>query len=148
MSCRRELLEAWYAFYPNTYRPATTELAMRLQKTYPKTQLDWQAALERTAPAQPGEAYCHEFDVPVVWVVAYPDEQSLPDLAKWPAQKAWLDEQPELKQTLREYGMPRDNFQWTFLTTKHKLGDGTEVPAIRAIGLCTVLTVLRPVGAT
>ncbi len=81
--------------------------------------------------------------MPIVWIVAYPYKLSLPDLAKWPAQKAWLDKQIELKQRLREYGMPQDNFQWTFLTIKHKLDNGTEVPAIRAIGLCTVLTILR-----
>lgn len=146
-SCRRELLEAWYTFYPKTYRPATAELARRLQKTYPNTQLDWQAALRQASDSESSEAYCHEFDLPVVWVVAYPDEASLPDLAKWREQRKWLTEQPELLATLRSYDMPLDNFQWTFLKTKHQLGDGTEVPAIRAIGLCTVLTVLREAKA-
>lgn len=147
VSCRRELLEPWYTFYPKTYRPNDAELTRRLQKTYPNTNLDWQAALTRTAPSRSAKAYCHEFDVPVVWVVAYPDEASLPDLTKWREQRKWLTEQPELLATLREYDMPLDNFQWTFLKTKHPLGDGTEVPAIRAIGLCTVLTVLREVKA-
>jgi hypothetical protein len=145
VSCKRELLEAWYAFYPKTYRPATAELARRFQKSYPKTQLDWQAALTQNPDSQPSGGYCHEFDLPVVWVVAYPDEASLPDLTKWREQRKWLTEQPELLVTLRDYEVPLDNFQWTFLKTKHQLGDGTEVPAIRAIGLCTVLTVLRGV---
>lgn len=146
VSCRRELLEPWYTFYPKTYRPTDSELTRHLQKTYPNADLDWQAALTRTAPSQSGGAYCHEFDLPVVWVVAYPDEALLPDLAKWREQRKWLTEQPELLATLRSYDMPLENFQWTFLKTKHQLGDGTEVPAVRAIGLCTVLTVLKGVS--
>ncbi len=145
VSCRRALLEPWYAFYPKTYRPKNSVLAQRLQKSYPDTQLDWQAALARSASSQSTEPYSHEFDLPIVWVVAYPKGQELPNLEKWREQRIWLTQQPELLATLRDLGLTMNDFQWTFLKTKHQLDDRTEVPAIRAIGLCTVLTVLKPV---
>lgn len=145
ISCRRELLEPSYTFYPKTYRPNNAELARRLQKSYPDEQLDWQAALNQTASSPSAGPYSHEFDLPIVWVVAYPNEQPLPDLEHWREQRIWLTQQPELLAALRDYGLTLDDFQWTFLKTKHPLEDGTEVPAIRAIGLCTVLTVLKPV---
>jgi hypothetical protein len=145
VSCRRELLEPWYAFYPKTYRPKNAVLAQRLQQSYPDAQLDWQAALAQTVSSQSAEPYSHEFDLPIVWVVAYPPGQPLPDLEKWREQRTWLNQQPELLTALRDLGLTLDDFQWTFLKTKHLLDDSTEVPAIRAIGLCTVLTVLKPV---
>ena len=77
--------------------------------------------------------------------MAYPDGKSIPDLTKWRAQKKWLHGQSELQVLLKEYKMPMDNFQWTFLNVSHELEEGVKVPAIKAIGLCTVLTILRPV---
>jgi hypothetical protein len=107
--------------------------------------MDWEDALSRNQPRHQKDIYHHTFDVPVVWTVAYADKKSMPHLEKWKAQKKWLQEQNELQDLLEEYKMPLENFQWTFLNGQHELEDGTKVPAIKAIGLCTVLTVLRPV---
>lgn len=141
---RRATLEPFYAFYPKTYRPSDKKLVRQLEERYPSENIDWQAALQKTE-GNGDETYNHVFHIPLVWVVAYPDEQSVPALEKWKAQKAWLAEQSELKEMLREYDIPQAHFQWTFLRTTHELADGTKLPAIRAIGLCSVLTVLREV---
>ena len=138
-------LESWYAFYPNTYRPTDQELMAQLKKRYPAVKTDWEDALSRNQPRHSLNIYHHTFNAPIVWTVAYADEKSIPDLAKWKAQKKWLKEQTELQDLLKEYKMPLENFQWTFLNGQHELEDWTKVPAIKAIGLCTVLTVLRPV---
>ena len=140
----KKLLEPWYAFYPKTYRPDDGTLVNQLQHRYPDACIDWQDALTRTKPSSTDEIYHYTFDVPILWIVPYPDEASLPALEKWKDQKAWLNEQSELLDLLKSYDMERNLFQWTFLKIKHRLDDGREVPAIKAIGLCTVLTVLRP----
>lgn len=140
----RHSLEGYYAFFPKTYRPSDEKLVRQLEERYPSENIDWQGALQRTSAAG-GGVYHHVFHIPLVWVVAYPDEASVPDLAKWKAQKKWLSEQEELKKMLKEYDIPQEHFQWTFLNVTHTLEDGTQVPAIRAIGLCSVLTVLREV---
>lgn len=142
--CRSQL-ESYYAFYPKTYRPTDQELIAQLKKRYPQVEINWEDALSRRQPRHQKDIYHHTFNVPIVWTVAYADEKSVPNLAKWSAQRKWLREQNELQDLLEEYKMPLENFQWTFLNTMHELEDGTKVPAIRAIGLCTVLTILKPV---
>ena len=141
----RSQLESWYAFYPKTYRPTDRQLVTQLKRRYPDVGMNWEDALSRSQPRHQKDIYHHTFNIPITWTVAYPDEKSVPDLAKWKAQKKWLKEQSELLELLNEYQMPKENFQWTFLDVSHELDDGRKVPAIKAIGLCTVLTVLRPV---
>ena len=144
-NCSRTQLEPWYTFYPKTYRPETTELISNFQHKYPSVKMDWEDALSRDHPRFNSDIYHHTFDVPVLWTVAYENNQSVPDLDKWSAQKKWLSEQKELQELLRSYNIPWDNFQWTFLDVTHEMEDGRKLPAIKAIGLCTVLTVLKPV---
>ncbi len=141
----RSQLESWHAFYPKTYRPSDDKLIAQLKKRYPTVKIDWQDALSRTQPRHQKDIYHHTFNMPIVWTVAYADKNSLPNLEKWKVQKKWLHEQEELLDLLKDYKMPLENFQWTFLNVSHELEDGTKVPAIKAIGLCTVLTVLKPV---
>ena len=140
----RQLFEGYYAFYPNSYRPSDEKLIHQLKGRYPKENIDWGKALKKNIPINNTEIYHHTFNIPIVWIVAYPEEKSLPDLEKWKAQKTWLSLQKELINLLKEYKIPQEHFQWTFLKVTHTLDNGKKVPAIRAIGLCTVLTVLRP----
>ena len=142
---QRSQLESWYAYYPKTYRPSDEKLIAQLKKRYPNEKINWQDALSRKQPRHQKDIYHYTFNVPVVWTVAYADKNSLPDLEKWKTQKNWLKNQKELLNLLKEYKIPLENFQWTFLNVSHELEDGTKVPAIKAIGLCTVLTVLKPV---
>lgn len=141
---RRKEYEGFYAFYPKTYRPSDEKLVRQLEKRYPTENIDWSTALQKSEDSGDG-IYHHVFHIPLIWVVAYPDKESVPDLSKWKAQKTWLAEQSELKEMLRAYDIPQEHFQWTFLNVNHELKDGTKVPAIRAIGLCSVLTVLKEV---
>ncbi|MEO1257893.1 MAG: hypothetical protein AAFZ15_03820 [Bacteroidota bacterium] len=143
-NCQRTQLKSWYVFYPKTYRPSDEKLIADFQKKYPGEKMDWEDALSRDLPRNASDIYHHTFNVPVLWTVAYADKQSVPDLTKWKAQKKWLREQAELQNLLKEYGIPWEHFQWTFLNVDHELEDGRKVPAVKAIGLCTVLTVLKP----
>ena len=67
----------------NTRQNGTDEkIIQQLEERYPSENIDWQAALQRTS-ATGGKIYHHIFHIPLVWVVAYPDEGSVPDLAKY-----------------------------------------------------------------
>lgn len=147
-SDRRTQLRSWYAFYPKSARPADEMLIRQLEQRYPKEAIDWADALKRDRPRQSSDRYHHTFNIPVVWTVAYEAETDRPDLNEWKAQKSWLKEQSELQALLKEYDIPWQHFQWTFLPVTHQMEDGREVQAIKAIGLCTVLTVLEPLVST
>lgn len=139
----KSLAQSWYAFYKTGYRPGDIRLARQLQKHHPNANIDWRTALSSTIPKKEGDAYHYTFDVPVVWWVTYPNQSDLPNLESKEAQQKWLDKQPELKKTLEAFNIPLENFQWTFRKTTYLHEDGQEEPAIKAIGLCTVLCVLK-----
>ena len=50
--------------------------------------------------------------------------------------------QPELKKQIAETGIPEALFQWTVNKIVHTREDGSTVPAVKAIGMATVLYIL------
>ena len=145
MNPQRYLSEYWYAFYKTGYRPGDIRLSRQLNTLNPEAEVNWRDALTRTQPRFIGDSYHHTFWVPVVWYVTYPSKSDRPDLNSEEAKQQWLNEQPELLAAIEGYGIDRENFKWTFRKTTYEFEDGTKEPAIKAIGLCTVLTVLQAI---
>lgn len=94
-----------------------------------------------------GDPFRHIFRIPIEWVVTYSDVDSRPDLKEKARQEKWINEETELKQYLDNLGLLIDSFQWSYRNITHTNNDGTEEPAIKAVGSCTVLCVLRALTA-
>ena len=122
------------------FLPAATgnaELARRFTERYPTDERDWRAALGRSGPRWPGDAYYRMLSLPATWVTVYPESVALPRISTVPARRAWLEAQAELGQRLRGLGLGLDDFLWSVRDTS-VVDSGTVKPAILAVGRSTI----------
>lgn len=143
LRCERYLTNFWYAFYPKDQRPDTAALRQQLQTRYPDAPINWEDAITRTQPRYFGDVFHYTYILPLKWFVLYADETSRPTVATRPAQNAWLSAQTELRDYVRQVGIPLSAFAWEIKPIQYDLADHTLVPAIRAYGKSTVLCVLQ-----
>lgn len=140
---RRFMAKFWYAFFPHGFRPGDIRLARQLARRYPDETVNWRDALSRTAPRWPGDAFQRTFAIPLEWTATYPDTASRPDVRPRAAQQGWLRAQPALQEYLAACGMSTDDFIWTFAATDYPDAAGANLPAIRATGRCSIVSVLQ-----
>ena len=143
-NCKRYYSEYYYAFFKTGYRPGDIRLSRQLKQRYPETALNWRDALSRTQPRWPGDTYHYSFKVPIVWIVTYASQAERPEINTKAGREKWLDDQEELQESMRKMDIPKDKFNWTFRKINYEFADGTVEPAIKAIGFCTILTILKP----
>jgi hypothetical protein len=136
--------EYWYVVYPKGQRPGNAELAKRLAERYPNDTLDWRAALGRSGPRWPGDAYYRMLSLPATWVTVYPESTVLPRLVTPIARRTWLEAQAELGQRLKGLGLGLDDFVWTERDTS-VLDSGTVKSAILAVGRGTIACIEREI---
>ncbi len=139
----RYLTEYWYGFFKTGYRPSNTELAQQLSSRYMDEEVEWMEALDRTEPRFPGDSYHYYFNVPVNWMVTYPDKNEMPQLSTPEEKTKWLNEQTELIAAIAEAQIPMDKFRWMFKKTTYTFDDGTTEPAIKVEGKSSILCILR-----
>lgn len=139
----RQLSEFWYAFYKSGYRPGDIRLSNQLRQRYPDAGVDWREALRHQQPKALGDVYHYSFRVPIAWTVTYERDELRPRLETPEAQRAWLAQQGELQDLLASYGLPNDKIQWTVQRVRHWNEDGSRSPAIKVIGSCTIVCILR-----
>lgn len=134
----------WPYFFRRGYRPSQNEITAQLERDYPDTQLDWRKALQVESPGTEDVTWHEEFNVPVVWTVLYEDKESRPSLGTEMEKLDWIKNQTELMQKIEELEIPLDKYNWSVNKILYKHPDGRIQPAIKAIGMCTVLCVLSP----
>jgi hypothetical protein len=134
--------EYWYVVYPKGQRPGNVELAKRLAERYPDDSVDWRAAMGRTGPRQPGDAYYRMLSLPATWVTIYPESCALPSVRSQSARRCWLEGQAELLNRLDGAGLGLDDFAWSVRDTA-VMDSGTRKPAILAVGRSTIACVER-----
>lgn len=144
---KRFLADYWYAFYRSGHRPADSVLVRQLQERYPTQTIDWKTALLTSNPIDADTPFHYTFKVPIVWTVTYPSASERPSIASWKEQQKWLDEQEELQTIFDTYQIPENRFSWYLRKLEHEFEDGTIEPAIKAVGFCTVLCVLKEVSS-
>ena len=135
----------WYTFYAGGVRPNDKQLVRQLEQQFPDADVTWEQALKREEANSGNEAYHTTFRVPVLWTVTYPSVVERPALETRSEQQAWLEGQPELLTNIQQLGIPLHHFQWDFWPVDYEFEDGTVEPAIKAVGWCTVLCVLKRV---
>ena len=136
-SANQFFAQYWYVVYPKGQRPGNAELAKRFAERYPAEKTDWRAALGRSGPRWPGDAYYRMLSLPATWVTVYPESVALPGVATVAARREWLDAQAELGQRLEGLGLGLDDFLWSVRDTS-VVDSGIVKPAILAVGRSTI----------
>lgn len=142
---KRFLADYWYTFYRTGHKPQDSVLVRQLQQRYPTAAVDWKSALQAQSPIDGNKPFHYTFKVPIVWTVTYPSEAERPSIATWKDQQRWLSQQAELQTVFETYQIPESHFSWYLRTLDYTFEDGTVEPAIKAVGFCTVLCVLKEV---
>ncbi len=137
-------LSYWPYFFRSGYRPSETEISRQLAMQYPDAAVAWKQALQTENPESDQAVFFNEFKVPVVWTVLYPDKNSRPDIGTDEQKMHWIKNQSQLMQKVKDLEIPLEKYHWTVNKILYRHPDGRMQPAIKAIGLCTVLCVLGP----
>lgn len=137
-------LSYWPYFFRSGYRPSETEISRQLAMQYPDAAVAWKQALQTENPESDQAVFFNEFKVPVVWTVLYPDKNSRPDIGTDEQKMHWIKNQSQLMQKVKDLEIPLEKYHWTVNKILYQHPDGRMQPAIKAIGLCTVLCVLGP----
>ncbi|MFC1733747.1 hypothetical protein ACFL6I_25900 [candidate division KSB1 bacterium] len=144
MESEHYFAKAWFTNYMRGYPPSDEIIYSNLKKKYPESSIDWQDALSREEPRWIGDVYHVTFDVPVKWVITYPNEDSLPDVSTLKKQKEWIYSRHEIMDALHKIEIPVEDFNWWFRKVYVNNNDGTRSPAIWVKGYSTILSVLKP----
>ena len=142
---QRYVADFWQTHYPSYYHPGDYVLARQLNQSYNEEGLAFSKALEREVPRFPGDSFHMEFKIPVVWYVTYEEDDMRPDLSEKDKELEWLYDQEDLVAKIHGLGFDLEDFRWTTRKARYTYDDGYEDPAIKAIGYCSIVTVLRPV---
>ncbi|RLD19361.1 MAG: hypothetical protein DRI69_08570 [Bacteroidetes bacterium] len=133
----------WPYYFKRGYRPGDLEISKALRSEYPDANIDWDSALERQQRTDNAEAYHGEYHIPVSYTKIYPTKDARPHFGSQSDKIAWAISQPAIMEQIEESGIPLDRFQWTINKIIYSQDDGSRVPAIKAIGMATVLYILQ-----
>lgn len=133
----------WPYYYRRGYRPGDLEIVQALRSQYPDAHIDWLRALENVEGRDTSEVRHGEYHIPVSYTRIYPSKAARPDFQSEEDKIAWALSQPAIREQIEETGIPADRFHWTVNKIIHTTEDGERVPAVKAIGMATVLYVLR-----
>ncbi len=140
----RYLAETWSVCYKMGYKPSERKLCQQFNDQYSDVEIDWKDALSRKEPRWAGDIYHYSFEVPVKWVIPYPDKDSLPDVSTKELQLNWLKKQSNICNMLDKVDIPVEKFNWWYRMVYINNEDGTRSPAIWVKGYCTILVVIKP----
>ena len=133
-------------YYKRGYRPSQSEIITEMKRQYPEQKVDWQDALATTQQLGTS-SFNNEFHIPVKYVKVYKTKDARPRLDSIKEKMTWIKNQPELVEAIESSGIDSDKFHWQVDRVIHTQEDGSQVPAVRAIGMSTVLCVLQPVNS-
>ncbi len=133
----------WPYYYKRGYRPGDIQIASALRRQFPEQDIAWRAAIENKGNSRGGRVYSDEYHIPVKLIRLYKDKDDRPDFTSEEEKVRWALAQPELREQIGETGIPADRFKWTVHKIIHTNADGKRVPAVKAIGMSTVLYVLE-----
>ncbi len=134
----------WPYFFKRGYRPSITEIANDYQERFPDQNINWQSALMQEAEDIDTGVFHHSFHVPVVWTVYYDHKNDRPSVGNENEKMAWINSQPELLQRIKDLEIPIKKYHWTVNKVLIKDKEGNHQPAIKAIGMSTIICVMQP----
>ena len=128
----------WPYIFRRGYRPSDIEIAMQLKSDFPNASINWRDALLTQSP---DSAFHQSFHLPIVHYRFYA-EDTRPQLNTEKSKMDWLRNEPQILKKLEEVGLHYDDFTWTIYPMQFE-ENGTSSPAIKAVGMATILCVLQ-----
>ncbi len=139
---RRLSLSYWPYYYQRGYRPSESEIAYEMSKQYPTDTLNWRGALSEK---ESKDLFSEEYHIPVSYTKIYDRKSDRPELGSKVQQLKWLKSQNSIVSQVENAGIPLDKFHWQVRKIIYTDLEGNKVPAVKAIGMATVVNVLQRV---
>lgn len=130
----------WPYFFKRGYRPSDTVISRTMARQYPEANLNFANIISQK---ERQTCYEEQFHIPISWTVIYKSKESRPDVTHQASKHNWIRSQAALMKKIREMQIPFDQYHWTVNKIIHTNAKGQKVPAIKAIGMSTVLCVLE-----
>lgn len=136
-----KLLKAsyWPYFFRRGYRPGNNVISRAMADQYPNAPLDFKEVLRAE---KSNSVYEEQFHIPISWTVIYDSKESRPSVDTWDSKERWIRSQPSLMKKITDLQIPFELYTWTVNKIIHTDELGQQVPAIKAIGMSTVLCFL------
>ena len=131
----------WPYIFKRGYRPGNITIANVLRKSFPSADIPWRTALENE---EYDSLYSQSFHIPITHTVVYGDDKERPSVSSSQLQMQWVRNQNAIQEQLEEAEIPLEKFTWTVYPFQKEMVDGSKKPAIKAIGMTTILCVLKP----
>ena len=135
-------LSYWPYYYKRGYRPSDSEIVQALNRSYPTDTVNWNHAIEQSIDS---DLFSQEYHIPVSYTKIYDQKSERPDLTTTEQQMQWLNAQKSILEQIEDSGIPKEKFNWQVRNIIHTDSYGNKVPAVKAIGMATVVNVLRRV---
>lgn len=136
----RYLAESCFVNFPAGSFPGNSWLTEQFALKYPEHTTNWSEALLTLEPQDEAQPYVHYFNIPIKWTVIYPNTDSRPEPQSVEQQLAWIESQPELRQSLLNIGLPASSFRWEISPTIVQ-----NKPALIAEGQTIIYCILHPI---
>jgi hypothetical protein len=133
----------WPYFFKRGYRPSDWTIAKAYEQQFPEAKVDWRQALSNDENKE-GKPFQNSFHVPISWTLIYDEENERPKLRSQEEKIKWVKDQEDIMEQVDLLGIPFDDFHWTVNRIRFK-EDGKDLPAIKAIGMSTVVCVLKEI---
>lgn len=135
-------LSYWPYYYKRGYRPSESEIVQAMHNSFPSDSIDWKHALNEN---NNNDLFSQEYHIPVSYIKIYDSKKDRPDLSTVNQQLSWIKSQDNVMSQIEESGIPMDKFNWQVRKIIHTNIDGKKVPAVKAIGMATVVNVLKKI---
>mgnify|MGYP000450397020 CR=1 FL=1 len=135
---KRMLAESCFVNFKAGQFPGNHWLAEQFEQKYPDHDTDWQHALLTLGLGDSPQPYVHYFNIPVEWMVVYPDEASRPNLSEEET-TVWAEQQEDLNKAVTQMGFTMDDFRWTTTPTTIQ-----GKPALQVEGQTIIYCILHP----
>ena len=111
-----------------------------MNQKYPSDTIDWKQAIKQHDDPN---LFSQEYHIPVSYTKIYKVKSERPDLITMEQEMNWLKSQSNVMIQIEESGIPIDRFSWQVRKIIHTNQYGDKVPAVKAIGMATVVNVLQ-----
>lgn len=137
---------SYYPYYfKRGYQPSDSEIRHAMMNQFPDAEMDWDIALEATSDNE--DYFHHSYHIPVSYLKIFKEKSDRPALTSQKQKIEWVKSQKALMDQISDSGIPFEKFQWTVHKVIQTNEEGEQVPAVKAIGMSTVMCFLTDVSA-
>lgn len=140
---RRVKASYWPYYFKRGYRPSPSEISHAMAQQYPEVQQDWHRLQRIKNRNALNQAYTQEYHIPISYLKVFKNKTDRPQFNNIHEEEKWIQGQTAIMTQLEETGLDFDKFNWQIHKIIHTDENGNKVPAIKVIGMCTVINFLN-----